>query len=123
MIKAQKSILVVEDESDILMSLRDFLESEGYHVLTAENGREALKILQNSKIPNLILLDMKMPVMNGWEFANEFHNQHGEMSPIMVITAAADAQKRADDIHANGWLEKPFGLEALLEKVKMHESH
>ncbi len=117
----QKTILVVEDDIDIRNSLKMVLETEGYAVLTAENGFEAMQILKTSKIPNLILLDMKMPVMNGWEFAIEFLAKHDHLSPIVVMTAAADAEKRAHDISAIGWLPKPFELADLLKKVKKYE--
>lgn len=117
----KKTILIVEDEKDILFTLREFLESENYHVLVAENGSEAMELLKNSGIPDLILLDMKMPVMNGWEFAIEFLDKHDHQSPIVVITAAADAEQRAKDISAVGWVEKPFDLDVLLRTIKKYE--
>lgn len=118
----KKTILIVEDEKDILFTLKEFLESENYNVLVAENGSEAMKLLKNSGIPDLILLDMKMPVMNGWEFAIEFLDKHDHQSPIVVITAAADAEKRAKDISAVGWVEKPFDLDVLLRTIKKYEN-
>jgi CheY-like chemotaxis protein len=117
----KKTILIVEDEKDILFPLRDFLESENYQVLTAENGVEAMQVLKASDMPDLILLDMKMPIMNGWEFAIEFLAKHDHQSPIVVITAAADAEQRAKDISAVGWVEKPFDLDVLLETIKKYE--
>ena len=116
-----KTILIIEDEKDILFPLKEFLESEDYKVLIAENGFEAMELLKKSAMPNLILLDMKMPVMDGWEFAKEFREKYGQQSPIAVITAAVDAEQRAKDIYANGWIEKPFNLDVLLEKVKRYE--
>ena len=117
----KKMILIVEDEKEILYTLKEFLEGENYIVLTAENGFEAMKLLKNSGIPDLILLDMKMPVMNGWEFAIEFLANYDHNSPIVVITAASDAEQRAKDISAVGWAEKPFDLEKLLTLVKKYE--
>jgi DNA-binding response OmpR family regulator len=116
-----KTILVIEDEEEILFTIRDFLISEGYNVLTAINGFLAMEILQTSVVPDLILLDMKMPVMNGWEFSSAFIEKYDHMSPILVMTAASDAGQRAKDIQAIGWIEKPFALDAFLEKVKMYE--
>ena len=118
---SRKLILIIEDDPEILSSLKMFLESEGYNVLTAQNGLEAMNILKTNGIPNLILLDMKMPIMNGWEFAIEFLDKHDHSSPIVVMTAAADAEQRAKDIHAIGWLAKPFDLDVLLAEVKKHE--
>ncbi len=116
----KKTILIVDDEREILLTLREFLEMEGYRVLIAENGFDALKILNQGEIPNLILLDMKMPIMNGWAFALEFLNRHDHISPIVVITAAGDAEQRARDIGAIGWVEKPFDLNQLLKKIEMY---
>jgi CheY-like chemotaxis protein len=118
---AKKSILIVEDDPDILMALKAFLEVEDYTVRTAENGFEAMKLLSDGKMPNLILLDMKMPVMNGWQFAIEFLAKHDHLSPIVVMTAAADASLRANDINAIGWVAKPFDLDELLKVVKKYE--
>src|SRR5690349_14205225 len=67
-----KTILIVEDEDSISMTLSIFLEGEGYQTLLAENGLVALELIQKHGLPDLILLDMKMPIMNGWQFAVEF---------------------------------------------------
>lgn len=117
----QKSILVVEDDPNILSALSTFLESEGYRVLIALNGSIALELLKKDKVPNLVLLDMMMPVMNGWQFALEFVARFDHLCPIVVMTAAADAQKRAEEISAIGWIEKPFDLDRLLALIKKHE--
>ncbi len=120
-LKQKKTVLIVEDERDILYTLKDFLESENYHVLTAENGFEAMEAIKGFGIPHLILLDMKMPIMNGWEFAIEFLDKHDHQSPIVVMTAAANAEERAKDISAVGWVEKPFDLDVLLKTVRKYE--
>ncbi len=117
----KKTILVIEDDRDILSTLREFLEFEGYEVKTAENGFTAMTLLKTFDPPHLILLDMRMPVMNGWQFAIEFLNKYDHTTPIVVMTAAADAEQRAKDINAIGWVGKPFDLNALLEKIKKHE--
>lgn len=114
------TILIIEDDEDILFTLRDYLELEGYHVLTAGNGLEALELLKNIDTPNLILLDMKMPLMNGWEFAAAYEEKFTKKAPIIVVTAAADAEQRARDIRAISFVEKPFDLDNLLEKIKIH---
>jgi CheY-like chemotaxis protein len=117
-----KTILIIEDEEEILYTLKDFLELEGYQVLTALNGFEAIQLLEKSKMPNLILLDMKMPIMNGWEFAAAFLAKYDHKCPIVITTAAGDAAQRAKDIKANDWISKPFDLDTLLEKIKKNES-
>ena len=116
-----KKILIVEDDKDILFAVGSFLESEGYEVKTAENGVEALKSLQDFGIPSLILLDMKMPVMDGWQFAAEFNARHDHSAPTVVMTAAADAAQRAREIRADAFVGKPFSLDNLLATIKKHE--
>lgn len=116
-----KSILVVEDDHDILFTLKAFLECEGYTVQTAENGLDALELLKTGYMPHLILLDMKMPILNGWQFAIEFLNRHDHLAPIVVMTAAADAEQRAKDVNAIGWIGKPFDLSELAQKIKAYE--
>ena len=117
----KKTILVVEDDKEITFTLKLFLEGEGYTVLIAHNGLEALEILGKADTPHLVLLNMKMPVMNGWQFALEFLNKYDHITPIVVFTAAADVQKRAQEVSAVGWVAKPFDLDDLLAKVKLHE--
>lgn len=117
-----KTIMIIEDEQDIRSTLQEYLEFEGYKVLTAGNGLDAMGLLEKMPPPNLILLDMKMPVMDGWEFAYEFLKEHNHNSPIVVITAAADAETRAKDINAAGWVSKPFDLDILLKKIKQLET-
>jgi DNA-binding response OmpR family regulator len=114
----KKHILIVEDEKDILLSLQEFLELSGYEVETAGNGEEAMKTLDKEHLPDLILLDMKMPVMNGWQFAEAFRDSYDHQSKVLVMTAAADAENRAKEINANGWVGKPFDLDELLKKIK-----
>jgi urea transport system substrate-binding protein len=117
----KKKILIVEDDLEISFTLKIFLEGEGYQVMMADNGAKALELLRQERAPDLILLDMKMPVMNGWQFALEFLNQFDHLSPIVVFTAAADAEKRANEINAIGWIAKPFDLDELLALIKKHE--
>ncbi len=120
-VKNQKTILVIEDDQEILLTVKEFLELEGYNAQTAMNGFEALELLKTGAIPNLILLDMKMPIMNGWQFALEFLDKHDHCAPIVVMTAAADSEQRAKEISAIGWIGKPFDLNQLLELIKKHE--
>lgn len=108
----EKAVLIVEDDMGILSALKMILE-EKYQVKTAINGKQAMDIIQSEGVPQLILLDMRMPIMDGWKFAEEFHKHYGHKSPIVVMTAASDAAKRASDIKAEGWMGKPFDLENL----------
>ena len=111
-------VLLVEDEADIRLVLELFLSAEGFAVQTARNGLEALRWLESGGSAELILLDMKMPVMNGWEFAEAYRNGAWPKAPILVMTAAADAEARAAEVGAQGWVGKPFELEELLASVR-----
>ena len=117
-----RSILLVEDEPDIRTSLQEALEWEGYHVVTAANGREALACLPNMARPCLILLDLMMPVMNGWEFADALKtNDCLAAIPIVVVTAFADEargeRERASAIGTREVVRKPVDLDLLLRLV------
>lgn len=119
MIKA-KTILIIEDDQDILFALSALLSGDDYKILVAENGAVALELLKNNDLPDLILLDMLMPVMNGWEFALEFAKTYDHQCPIVIMTAAADAEQRAKDINADDWIEKPFPFNKLLALIEKH---
>src|SRR5262245_29212151 len=92
-------VLVVEDDEDLLTIVQMMLEASGFEVLTAANGREALERVA-LRMPSVILLDMKMPVMNGWQFAAEFRARFDTRAKIVVMTAAEHAPQRALEIAA-----------------------
>jgi CheY-like chemotaxis protein len=93
------------------------LEDRGHHVLAASDGREGLDVLSH-ETPDLILLDMKMPVMDGWEFARRYREEYAHPSPIVVMTAAEDPRRRAEEVGAAGWLGKPVELDRLYDTVE-----
>ena len=115
-----KTIFVVEDDPGISFVLSELLEGEGFKVQVAENGVVDLELLQKHGVPSLILLDMIMPKMNGWEFAKEFTEKYDHLCPIIVMTAAADAKQRAKDINAVDLIEKPFDFDQILATIKKH---
>jgi DNA-binding response OmpR family regulator len=110
-------VLVVDDDHNILDFVDMALSYEGYDVITAEDGEAAIDLVDRSN-PELILLDMHMPVMDGWEFSQRYNKVPGPHAPIIVLTAAMDAASAAKDIQADGFLGKPFDLGELLEMVK-----
>ncbi len=111
-----KTILIVEDDESIRETLQAVLELEGHEVLTAENGQEGLNVLAVQPKPCLILLDLMMPVMNGWEFATALENDSKLSSiPIIVVSAYTD---KATTIKSIGFLKKPIDLRSLNETVK-----
>jgi CheY-like chemotaxis protein len=111
-------ILVVEDDEDLQQLLRLVLEGNGYAVETASNGEEALAFLERRR-PGLILLDMRMPVMNGWEFAAALRERESDQPPpILVVTAAANPGQQAAEVGAAGWIAKPFDVRRVVELVE-----
>ncbi len=115
---SDRPILVVDDDEAILETVVDALTFEGYAVETATNGAEALDAVARAR-PSLVLLDMRMPVMDGWGFAERVH-QDGTDVCILVMTAAQDARRWAGEIGAQGYLAKPFDLGELLDAVERH---
>src|SRR5262245_40170839 len=90
-----RDILLIEDDVDIRTILKDALEWEGYRVYTASNGQEGIDILPEIPAPGLILLDLMMPIMNGWEFADALETYHPYSDiPIVTISAFSDPEKR-----------------------------
>ena len=112
-------VLVVDDDEDMTEVLELLLHDAGYATRTAQNGREALAAVATA-MPALILLDMLMPVMNGWQFAREFRARYGPGVPIVVATAAEHVQHRGNEIDAAGVLPKPFEVSDLLRLVARH---
>ena len=109
-------LLVVDDDPDILDLMSEALMSRGYRVATAINGEDALERIAE-QAPQLILLDMRMPVMDGWEFARVLRERYGRAIPVVVVTAAEDSKLRAAEVGAEGYLGKPFELEELYDIV------
>lgn len=114
------SVLIVEDDQFMLDSLATILQEEGYETLKAENGQRALEVLKEGPSPDLILLDMIMPVMNGWDFATAYRQEFNSETPIIVISGAADVAKRAEDIKADACLPKPYDLNEILQLIRSY---
>ncbi|MEO8192183.1 MAG: response regulator [Acidobacteriota bacterium] len=113
-----ETVLVVEDDPELLEALSDALESEGYGVGRARHGLDALGQLRAGKRPCLILLDLMMPIMNGWQFRHE-QRQDSELSriPVVVVSAKTDSAQHAAWLEADAYIEKPVSLQTLLETV------
>lgn len=109
-------VLIVDDDEDISEFVADALSNRGYRTVHARNGQEALQRIAEAE-PQLILLDMRMPVMDGWTFAATLRSAYGRRIPLVVVTAAEDSKLRADDVGANADLGKPFDLARLYEVV------
>lgn len=112
-------ILLVDDDETILSSVEFLLTDEGYAVMLATNGKKALEQIKE-RAPSLILLDMKMPVMDGWAFAAAYRESPGPHAPIIVMTAAHNSRMRAAEISADDFIAKPFDVNHLLDLVRKY---
>ena len=113
------TVFVVEDDVDTRDMLGRFLELEGFQVELAANGRQALDRLTAGMHPCVILLDLMMPVMDGWQFRRE-QVRDRELADIPVIVVSAAGRERIAEIDANAYLTKPVDLEQLLERVSQY---
>lgn len=109
-------VMVVDDDASIRSTVENILVVEGYEVATASGGASAITQVR-TRPPALILLDMRMHAVDGWTVAREVRSFAPHI-PIVVMTAAEDAARWADDIEANGYLAKPFQLDELLSCVE-----
>jgi two-component system chemotaxis response regulator CheY len=109
-------ILVVDDDPTILAAVSEALDLEGFPVVTATNGAEALVVLDRER-PSLVLLDMRMPVLDGWGFMHAIRERGLDIT-VVVMTAAADARRWGREIGAQGVLAKPFELDELVGAVR-----
>jgi CheY-like chemotaxis protein len=119
--KAKKLILAVDDESDVLLIIKTALISEGYDVLTASNGPDALAIA-GERVPDLMILDVMMPEMTGFEVLKNLRDKPAtEAIPVIMLTGVSDKNKIREAL-ASGiqyYVVKPFEFHDLMSKVKL----
>jgi CheY-like chemotaxis protein len=112
-------VLVVEDDAEMRALTMLMVEEAGVAARGAIHGEEALTLVA-AEMPRLILLDMLMPVMDGWQFARRFRERYGNAAPIVVTTAAENARERAEAIGASDVLAKPFDLDQLVSQIRRY---
>jgi CheY-like chemotaxis protein len=112
------SVMIVEDDHDTREMLGRFLELEGFEVRTAANGELALEALrEQGRAPSVILLDLMMPVMNGWQFREkQARDPRFSRIPVVVVTAAGPRDD-IPEINADAWLSKPVDFDRLLATI------
>ena len=113
-----RSVLLVDDDDDVLESMALVLRDEGYQVETASNGKEALERLDRFPAPGVMLLDLMMPVMNGWMTLDALRTRR-DPPPVVVVSAGVPPPPAG----ALDYLPKPVDLEALLAKVHAAFAH
>jgi DNA-binding response OmpR family regulator len=109
-------VMVIDDDPSIREFITMALHAEGYKVLAASDGEEALQILQENR-PVLILLDIRMPTMDGPTFVRRYHATLPPHAPIVVLTAGKTTSSAPLNVEVDGFLAKPFDLDELLALV------
>lgn len=115
------AVLVVEDDTDLRESLAQLIGLRGYRVLAAANGREALDLIGRDGPPCLILLDLMMPVMDGWTFRESLlGNPQLSQVPVVLLSGVYDVAEEARRLLAADYLLKPVSSRAVLDVVEQH---
>lgn len=113
-----RCVLVVDDDRELRETVRDILEGEGFTTATAADGEEALAYLRAAAAPDLILLDLSMPIMDGVTFREEQRKDPSLATiPVVVFSAAASVADRVRDLEVDGVLKKPIKLDQLIGTV------
>lgn len=117
-----REVLVVEDDNDLRESLSQALRDHGYTVTQAENGQQALDLLHAGARPSVILLDLMMPVLNGWELRDALRDDPALADiPQLVISAYMDeAEQHVLELSPDDCIRKPFAIRVLLEAIERH---
>ncbi len=117
--QGQCAVLIVEDDRDIRQAFAQTLEEEGFSAAQARHGREALELLRSALVPKLILLDLMMPVMDGWQFRIEQRRDPKLAEiPVVVVSADGSVQERLETMGVAGFLKKPVAFDDLLDIVR-----
>jgi CheY-like chemotaxis protein len=115
------TILLVEDDEDILQVVADALSAEGHRVVPTSNGREALEYLNRAPRPCLILLDLAMPIMDGWRFLEELKARPALAEvPVVLLSANGRLAQAAEALRVAAYLQKPLQREHLLSVIEKH---
>ena len=118
----KKKVLVVEDDDVIRSTMQELLETEGYIVECAANGDDAIQVLRCSELlPGLILLDMTMPVKDGFQFrAEQEQDVKLALIPVLVMTADGNIEAKTLKVGAKGFIKKPFDVDHVIHMVGLH---
>lgn len=119
-VKEHKRLLLIDDDPNLILLVKDYLEFRGYEVVTAENGREALEVLETD-VPDMIICDVMMPEMDGYTFvSNVRQDERTSWIPVLFLSAKGQSQDRVKglNIGADVYMVKPFEPEELVAQVE-----
>jgi len=109
----------MDDEPEYVEMVKQFLEEDGYHVVTAGDGESGLKVIHSLR-PDLVIMDVNMPHMNGLQFYREISTAHGRSKvPVLVITARGELEPLFRELEVEGFLTKPFQVATLLSEIEV----
>jgi DNA-binding response OmpR family regulator len=112
-----RRVLVVDDDDDLADVVRQVLRDAGFSVATVRHGAAALELVRHIS-PDLILLDLTMPIMDGWSFASQYRRTAKQGARIMLLTGNPHASEIARQLGADGYIAKPFTIDDLIGKVR-----
>ena len=118
--KDNKKLLLIDDDPNLILLVKDYLEFRGYNVVTAENGREALEVLDQN-IPDMIICDVMMPEMDGYSLVKHIRQEpHTNTIPVLFLSAKGQSQDRVKGLNegADVYMVKPFEPEELVAQVE-----
>ena len=110
-------VLVVDDDDQLADVVREVLRDAGYSVATVRHGAAALDLI-NHVTPDLILLDLTMPIMDGWSFVAQYRRNARAGARILLLTANPHASEIAETLQADGFIQKPFDIAQLVDVIK-----
>lgn len=118
----KKKIMIVDDDPDIIFTIKDNFENSygnEYEVICADSGKQCLELLENNRMPDLILLDIMMPEMNGWEVQRRLQKKSEWRNiPVIFLTAVADnTSKKIGSITGKDYIEKPYEIKDLKKRI------
>jgi CheY-like chemotaxis protein len=109
-------VLVVDDDDEVADVVRQVLREAGYSVATVRHGAQALELVEHIA-PDLILLDLSMPIMDGWSFVTQYRRSAKPGARIFLLTANPQASQIAETLRADGYIQKPFDIQGLVSIV------
>ena len=110
-------VLVIDDDDDVCEVLREALTDEGFAVATVPHGAAALELVTHHQ-PAVIILDLRMPIMDGWSFAEQYRRIAKPPASVILLSAIRDLEESASRIGAAAWIAKPFELDEVVQKIE-----